>query len=170
MLCTAQPSSLSSVSSVRPERAARFVTADFDRSRYCSFVSAMMGERLETLVEPRSSLASSGIFTRAEMSESSALSERSRLLSAVQSARAEMSVTPRPLRSSSVTSDLKSTPPRERSLTSTVASSENTVQFGSFSWSAFSSVSVISRSRMSSVVRPERLYSGSRLSTGLPFR
>ena len=55
-------------------------------------------------------------------------------------------------------------------MTSTVASSENTVQFGSFSWSAFSSVSVISRSRMSSVVRPGRLYSGSRLSTGLPFR
>lgn len=65
---------------------------------------------------------------------------------------------------------MKSTPPRERSLTSTVASSENTVQFGSCFSSSASSVSVISRSRMSSVVRPVRLYSGVRSSMGLPER
>lgn len=129
----------------------------------------MMGERLETFAFERSRRASSGIFMSAEISSTS-LPERFRLTRAVQSARTEMSVMPLLERSSSVTSDLNSTPPSESSFTATVASSENTVQSGSAFSSSSSSVSRISLPRMSRVVRELRECSGSRLPAGFPER
>ena len=124
----------------------------FAAFRLSSCVRAMSGEMLLIWLPEMSKVFSEGIPARTDILDIE-LPERLRLSRLVHAARAEMSVMPQLARLSSVTSLLKVNPPRVISVTASFGSSVRMVQPGSSSSSACSSSSVISRPRMSSVVR-----------------
>ena len=154
-LASGLPLRFSSRRAVCPARAAMLVMALFAAFTLSSRVSDMRGEMLDISLLEMSSVLRFGRDARAEMLEMT-LPERFRLSRSVHAASAEMSDIWRLERSSSVTSLMKVMPPSVISVAVDTGSSVKSSQSGSSASSCSSCSSVISRPRMSSVVRPSR--------------